>query len=116
VTQCNYQDARAPDAVRSSDGKFVCIKGVRSKNHRYEEAIATYLSPDPSGTSENLENHCVPILDVLKRPGEDEDVFLVMPLLRPWDNPEFETIGEAVEFIRQLFEARSPFSLRARGF
>lgn len=96
------RDARAPDATRISDGKFVCVKGVISHEHPLEESIATYLSSNPG--SEDLENHCVPILDILKRPGEEEDTFLIMPLLRPWDNPGFETVGEVVEFIRQMFE------------
>ena len=29
---------------------------------------------------------------------------MVMPLLRPYDDPNFDTIGEAVECFRQLFE------------
>jgi hypothetical protein len=46
----------------------------------------------------------VPIYEVLKVPGEDDKVILVMPLLRDWDSPPFETVGEGVDFFQQLFE------------
>jgi hypothetical protein len=47
-------------------------------------------------------NHCVPMLDVLDLP-EEETAYMVLPFLTSWDDPEFETIGEALEFYRQLF-------------
>lgn len=51
------------------------------------------------------QNHCVPLLEVLIPPDETPDTrILVMPLLRPFDSPIFDTFGEAVECIRQLFE------------
>lgn len=55
------------------------------------------------------QNHCVPLLDVLIPPNDNPDTdpesrILVMPLLRPFDSPIFDTFGEAVECIRQLFE------------
>jgi hypothetical protein len=54
-------------------------------------------------TSDPL-NHCVPIYDVLRLPDDDDKVILVMPLLRSWCEPEFETVGEGIHFFRQLFE------------
>jgi hypothetical protein len=70
--------------------------------HPYEIDTATslcsrQLASDPL-------NHCVPIYEVLKVPEDDDKVILVMPLLRPWDEPEFKTVGEGVDFFRQLFE------------
>jgi hypothetical protein len=50
----------------------------------------------------------VPIYEFLKVPGDDDKVILVMPLLRGWDRPEFETVGEGVDFFRQLFEVWDP--------
>lgn len=52
------------------------------------------------------QNHCVPLLKVLTSPsGNPYTRILVMPLLRPFDSPIFDTFGEAIECIRQLFEA-----------
>jgi hypothetical protein len=50
----------------------------------------------------------VPIYEVLKVPGEDDKVILVMPLLRGWDEPAFETVGEGIDFFQQLFEVWGP--------
>ncbi|KAG6893143.1 hypothetical protein C0992_011156 [Termitomyces sp. T32_za158] len=49
-------------------------------------------------------NHCVPVLDIIPpKPGSNV-AFIVMPLLRKiWGSP-FQTIGEGVEFLRQMFE------------
>lgn len=33
---------------------------------------------------------------------------MVMPYLRSFDDPEFELIGEVVEFVRQMLEVRFP--------
>ncbi len=43
-------------------------------------------------------------MDVLTLPEDSDIAILVLPLLRPFNNPEMETIGEATEFFRQLFE------------
>lgn len=44
------------------------------------------------------------MLDVLEPPEEPDVVILVTPLLRPFNNPLMESVGEAVEFFRQVFE------------
>ncbi|KAJ6507307.1 kinase-like domain-containing protein [Mycena vitilis] len=88
------------DAVCMSDNSKVMLKKVKKTDHPYEEAISTLLSslgPSPA-------NHCVPILRVLHPPEDDGMIMLVMPLLRRCDSPRFDTIGEAVEFFRQIFE------------
>jgi len=46
----------------------------------------------------------VPIYEVLEVPGDSDAKVLVMPLLRAFDDPRLETVGEAVEFFRQVFE------------
>jgi hypothetical protein len=46
----------------------------------------------------------VPIYDVLEPPGEADLNLIVMPLLRPFENPPFETVGEAVDFFGQVFQ------------
>jgi hypothetical protein len=46
----------------------------------------------------------VPIYDVLQVLDEDDRVLLVMPLLREYSSPRFDTFGEAVDFFKQIFE------------
>ena len=67
--------------------------------------ITTFLSSKELANAP--ENHCVPILEVLKPRDDQRHVILVMPLLRACLNPPFETVGEVVEFLRQIFEVNS---------
>jgi hypothetical protein len=70
--------------------------------HPYEADIGTYLSSEPPASDPR--NHCVPIFDVLKVPDMEDRVILVMPLLRLFDSPPFETYGETVDLFSQVFE------------
>jgi hypothetical protein len=47
---------------------------------------------------------------MLKVPDEDDKVIIMMPMLRHWDTPSFETVGEVVDFFGQLFEVRLSLS------
>ncbi|KAJ7680967.1 hypothetical protein DFH06DRAFT_1265694 [Mycena polygramma] len=88
------------DAVRLNDNLKVMFKKVKISEHPHEESIATFLSSLGASPA----NHCVPILQVLRPPDDNDLIILVMPLLRESDEPRFDTIGEAVEFFRQIFE------------
>ncbi|OAX41225.1 hypothetical protein K503DRAFT_848502 [Rhizopogon vinicolor AM-OR11-026] len=55
------------------------------------------LNQDPS-------NHCVPIYDVLQVPTDGNLAIRVMPLLIHVTDPYFDTVGEVVDRIHQLFE------------
>lgn len=46
-------------------------------------------------------NHCVPLLDILD-PEDDDEVILVETLLRKWNDPEFESMEDAVVFVEQM--------------
>ncbi|KAF8200026.1 kinase-like domain-containing protein, partial [Mycena galopus ATCC 62051] len=83
------------DAVRASDKANVVLKKVDKNNHPYEVEIGDFLTPA---------NHCIPILDTLHPTDNENITIIVMPLLRMYDSPRFDTIGEAVEFFRQTFE------------
>ncbi|KAG0695181.1 hypothetical protein DFH29DRAFT_282804 [Suillus ampliporus] len=95
------QYATVLDATRISDGEFVMLKAVRRSDHPFEVEIARYLVSEPLRSDPM--NHCVPILDVLPLPDEGRDI-IVMPLLRRYSDPSFQTFGEVVECLRQLFE------------
>ena len=92
------------DATRISDGKVVTLKRINKSEHPHEIDIGLYFS---SKTLASLPaNHCVPIHDILTLEGDENIAIMVMPLLRPYTDPRFDTVGEVVECLRQLFEVR----------
>lgn len=60
-------------------------------------------------TPERLEdpmNHCVPIYDYfLDTRDSDGGSFIVMPLLRAFNEPPFVYVDEVVDFVHQTLEA-----------
>jgi len=51
-------------------------------------------------------NHSVQTLESLNPPDDADLVILVMPLLREFDSPRFDKLGEVIACCRQLFEVR----------
>ncbi|KAH8107741.1 hypothetical protein BXZ70DRAFT_884754 [Cristinia sonorae] len=90
------------DGTRISDGEMVLFKKIIRSKHPYEVEISQMFSREPLRS--HPRNHCVPILEVLDSPHEPGVTLIVLPLLREYDDPPFETLGEAVEFFRQIFE------------
>jgi serine/threonine protein kinase len=78
------------------------MKFVKKDEHPYEVEIATFFSS--RDLASDTKNHCIPIYDVLTVPDNPEMSILVMPLVRGFDSPPFQTIGEAVDFFGQFFE------------
>ncbi|KAF8485475.1 hypothetical protein JB92DRAFT_3026854 [Gautieria morchelliformis] len=91
------------DATRMSDGKTVTLKRIVKSKNSDEVGISKFFSSEPLAS--DPKNHCVPLLDVLEVPEYEGMVLLVMPILRPFNDPKIWTFGEAVEFFRQVFEA-----------
>ncbi|KDQ19914.1 hypothetical protein BOTBODRAFT_51285 [Botryobasidium botryosum FD-172 SS1] len=87
------------DATRIQDGLVVILKRVKRGGDEVD--IMRYLSQDAFRSDKR--NHCVPLLDVLD-PGAGDDAFVVLPLLRKFDDPKFESIKDAVEFIKQMLQ------------
>ncbi|KAJ7028519.1 hypothetical protein C8F04DRAFT_1118960 [Mycena alexandri] len=90
------------DAVRIRDSMDVCLKLLDSKIHEFEHAIVTLFSSD--ALANHPRNHCVPVLETLLPPNDTDMAIIVMPLLRPYSKPRFDTFGEAVDFFNQVFE------------
>jgi len=84
------------------DGSLVMLKFIKPSEHPFEIDIAKLFSSETF--SSNPRNHCVPIYDVLSIPDDTDGAVLVMPLLYEVQKPPFQTIGEVVEFFRQIFE------------
>lgn len=90
------------DARRIQDDARVSLKCIDVSQHPYEIEIGRYFCSSP--LSQDSANHCVPIYDVLEVPANDHLAIVVMPLLRDATDPYFDTIGEVVDCIHQLFE------------
>ncbi|KAJ6465544.1 hypothetical protein C8R47DRAFT_1056929 [Mycena vitilis] len=90
------------DAVRDSDGAQVVLKKVEERVHVFEAEIHQFVtSPE---LLKDPKNHCVPLLDVLRPPDKPGYLILVIKLLRKYDDPDFDTVGEAIDFLQQIFE------------
>lgn len=92
------------DATRISDNTVVSLKRIKRDIHPHEVEIALYFSTEPLAS--HPRNHCVPIYEVLDVPDDENEVIIVMPFLREYNDPRFKSVGEAVEFFRQIFEVR----------
>ncbi|KAJ8515361.1 hypothetical protein ONZ45_g7197 [Pleurotus djamor] len=88
--------------ARRSDGERLMLKCIEKSLHPYEAEIGQYFSSPE--LLQDTNNHCVPIYEVLHPPGDEEMLVLVMPLLRPHDDPRFDTTGEVIEMLHQVFE------------
>ncbi|KAG6855292.1 hypothetical protein H0H87_005398, partial [Tephrocybe sp. NHM501043] len=91
------------DATRD-DGAYVALKRVDLTLATQEIEMAKLLSSPEF--AEDPKNHCVPILDIIEVDGSNT-AFIVMPLLFFTDFAPFETIGEVIEYCRQIFEVNS---------
>lgn len=91
------------DAVHQSSGTLVCIKKVAKGSSELE--FCRVLLTD--ARRDRITNHCVPILDILSSNVEPEFDFIVMPFLRPFNDPPFLSVNEVLDFMRQTLEVRS---------
>ena len=92
------------DATRISDGKLVTIKCLLTDG--LEIRIALMLGTPP--LSEDPINHSVPILDTFEDLTNPNVSYIVMPLLRDFDDPPFESVEDVFEFGEQLLEVGMP--------
>jgi hypothetical protein len=92
------------DASRE-DGSLVMLKYISTSRHPDEVEIGQLFSSQPLVS--NPKNCCVPFYDVLRIPDDEDGAIIVMPLLYRMGHPPFQTIGEMVEFFRQIFEVTS---------
>jgi len=84
------------------DGRQVMLKSVPVRRGQQELEIArTVSSPE---LRRHPRNHCVPLLDTFELPDTLDENLIVMPFLRPFDEPRFKTYGEFVAFFTQICE------------
>jgi len=87
----------------------VALKRVERVWHPFEVDIMRYISSE--ALVSDPRNRCIPLLDVLEPPDEPTMIILVMPLLREYTSPPFDTVGEIMDCCRQLFEVCAPLNL-----
>nr|VWP00762.1 Pheromone processing endoprotease KexB (EC [Ganoderma boninense] len=90
------------DAVRIWDNSLVVLKKVISWRNPHEVKISQYLSLE--ALRSDPRNHSVHVLDVLGVPDDPDATIMVLPLLRACDNPHWQTEGEVLSFVKQIFE------------
>jgi hypothetical protein len=88
------------DARRIEDDVKVILKHVPTTTQ--ELPICRYLSS--KALLSDPRNRAVRILDMILIPGDDEWALLVMPYLRLFDDPDFQFLGECVEFFHQMLQ------------
>ena len=76
---------------------LVYIKQVETNEQ--ESRIALMLS-----SCQDQANHSVPILDIFVDTQDDSISYIVMPFLRPIDQPPFYAIEEILNFADQILE------------
>ncbi|KAI9069043.1 hypothetical protein FKP32DRAFT_1617742 [Trametes sanguinea] len=85
------------DATRLSNRELVAIKTFY--NGGQEQHIAQFFA-----SIQDPRNHCVPIREILPDPKIPQLALMVMPYLRPCNDPEFGTVGDVIEFVDQTLE------------
>ncbi|KAH9985000.1 kinase-like domain-containing protein [Russula vinacea] len=85
--------------TRRRDGKQVMLKKIYPDEGLHELIITQLFSSRQF--SRDPCNHCVPLLDILEMPQNGQKL-LVMPFLRPFNDPGFQTFGEFVAFFTQI--------------
>lgn len=94
--------SKITDAIRIHDGQRVFFKLCSANDQEFN--IAAYFSSQPRRSDPR--NHCYPLLDVLRPPllrGEPY-LLLVFPLLRPFFEPDPDTIEDLITSIIALAE------------
>ena len=69
-----------------------------------ETEIALFLSSGEN--AQGCKNHCVPVLDVIREETKRPRDFLLLPLLRPFDDPPFFSVEEVLDFMKQTLQVR----------
>ena len=91
-----------------ADGKLVYIKRLATSSE--ELRIALLFSEEARRADPR--NHAVPILDVLQDPDNADISYVVMPLLHYFDEPRFEDVSDAIDFVTQMLEVYRAVSIR----
>jgi len=87
-------------ATRIADKAPVMIKHVSTDTP--ELSIMAKLSSEP--LANHPDNRSLPLLDTVLLPDSDDSVYLIVPQLRPFHNPPFETPAEIMHCFRRYLQ------------
>ncbi|KAI0657829.1 kinase-like domain-containing protein [Cubamyces menziesii] len=90
-------DYQVMDATCIATNELVAIKSFTKDTEELQ--IAQFFSSIKDPT-----NHCVPVHQMLPDPFDHEKALMVMPYLRPCNNPDWSTLGDVVDFVTQTLE------------
>ncbi|KAI0365102.1 kinase-like protein [Pilatotrama ljubarskyi] len=90
-------DYQVMDATRISNRERVAIKSFLKDGQELQ--IAQFFA-----SIEDPRNHCVPVHQIIADPHDPGFALMVMPYLRPCNNPDFSTIGDIIDFVDQTLE------------
>lgn len=84
---------------------------VTKRSSSSEKAIVLRFNCDEM--RRDPRNHCVPALDSFEDPLDPRKEIIVMPMLRTFGSPPFDTVQEVLEFTRQMLEVLRCGTLRS---
>ncbi|KAJ3511341.1 hypothetical protein NLJ89_g4151 [Agrocybe chaxingu] len=93
------------DGIRRQDGLVVCIKMIQDPKKMRQIKIVEYFST--RRMSSDTRNHVVPFYDTFGDSFSPHIQYMVMPVLRKFDDPEFLSVCEVVDFVSQVLEGLS---------
>jgi len=99
------------DAIRRQDGLVVCVKMIQEPRKARQIKITEYFST--RRMTGDSRNHVVPFYDNFGDSYTPNIQFMVMPVLRRFDDPEFVMVCEVVDFITQALEVCAPIYVMA---
>ncbi|KAF8958502.1 kinase-like domain-containing protein [Flammula alnicola] len=100
-----YTHSKLPqvlDAIRRQDGLVVCIKMIQDPKKIKQIKITEYFSS--RRMTSDSRNHVVPFYDTFGDSFSPHIQYMVMPVLRRFDDPEFLMVCEVVDFVSQVLE------------
>jgi hypothetical protein len=92
------------DAIRIWNNKQVKLEKVLPEEGPHELYITQLFSESSLGLRDDPSNHSVPLLDLIEL-SQGGGKLMVMPFLRPFNDPHLQTHGEFVPFFVQICEA-----------
>ncbi|KAF9782666.1 hypothetical protein BJ322DRAFT_1142979 [Thelephora terrestris] len=92
--------SKCVDATHRESGRMVCIKEVKTNSPEYH-AAKLMMKEDWAA---DHRNHCVPIMKIFEDHEDHRCSYIVMPFLRPADNPPFGTVRDIIGYVSQILE------------
>ena len=87
-----------------SDGSPVLLHLVSETQSPEVANVMLHLASKRLAGEHDIENHTIPIFEVLEVKGRPDLHLVVTPLMRCCDDPWFKNMGEVVDFIGQVLE------------